>query len=570
MKVLKILDLCAGTGSATKAFKDAGHEVIHLELDPSFNPEICMDIRTFAKDPTTYLPHGWMPDVIWASPPCFTGDTLVLTMRGHIPIRDIHVGDYVLTHKCRWRKVTDVGRKEVNAIKALYGWGTDVVRATANHPFLARIKSWRSTRIEGKSTAISTMSESNFIEAKEMVGKMWAIPLSAETIQHDLILDPYIIGRWLGDGWASTKRGEVTICTSATEADEFEAYLYSTGLKWIRSDYQSSCPRFTVANESLAWWLLGNFRGGSESKVIPGWVFGADDEVRKEILRGYLDADGHQPKPNVNVASSVSKALAHGIQLLSITLGKTATIVHNKSRGETFIEGRKVSQADSWTVTIRERNSSKIHLVQMDDGLGYGKVRSAEWISGKTHVYDITVDEDHTYTANNIVVHNCTSFSMAGSGKGRVRWDYLPKGQPHPFYGPRVPIHEVSRLGCEVVLACLEAIEKLKPTFWWLENPQGGLQTMGFMAKVPGGTTVTYCQYGDTRMKPTVLWGIWPASWKPLPKCKNGSSCHVPAPRGSRTPGSTQGHKDAKTRAMVPEKLSLSILSAVMQELNNV
>lgn len=158
----------------------------------------------------------------------------------------------------------------------------------------------------------------------------------------------------------------------------------------------------------------------------------------------------------------------------------------------------------------------------------------------------------------------CTAFSMAGSGKGRVRWEHL--SEPDPFYGPRRPIHEVSRLGCEVVLACLEAIEKLKPSFWWLENPQGGLQTMGFMEKVPGGVTVTYCQYGDTRMKPTVLWGVWPEAWRPSPRCHNGAPCHVPAPRGSKTPGSTQGMKGAKARAMVPAALSRSILRAVADQ----
>ena len=157
----------------------------------------------------------------------------------------------------------------------------------------------------------------------------------------------------------------------------------------------------------------------------------------------------------------------------------------------------------------------------------------------------------------------CTAFSMAGSGKGRVRWDYRAKGDEDPFYGPRVPIHEVSRLGCEVVLACLAVIEKLKPRFWWLENPQGGLQTMGFMRNVPGPATITYCQYGDTRMKPTCLWGVWPSTWRPKPRCHNGDNCHVPGPRGSRTPGSTQGHKDAKTRAMVPEAVSQSILESL-------
>ena len=46
--------------------------------------------------------------------------------------------------------------------------------------------------------------------------------------------------------------------------------------------------------------------------------------------------------------------------------------------------------------------------------------------------------------------------------------------------------------------------------------------------------TVTYCQYGDTRMKPTDIWTNHPNP-KFKPPCKNGDKCHVAAPRGSRT-----------------------------------
>ena len=34
-----IYDFFAGTGSATKAFEDAGHKVIKVELDPSFQAD---------------------------------------------------------------------------------------------------------------------------------------------------------------------------------------------------------------------------------------------------------------------------------------------------------------------------------------------------------------------------------------------------------------------------------------------------------------------------------------------------------------------------------------------------
>ncbi len=69
--------------------------------------------------------------------------------------------------------------------------------------------------------------------------------------------------------------------------------------------------------------------------------------------------------------------------------------------------------------------------------------------------------------------------------------------------------------------------------------------------------TVTYCQYGDTRMKPTDIWTNHPnPKFKPM--CKNGDTCHERAPRGAKT--GTQGLKGAKARAVIPHELCKHIV----------
>ena len=42
-------------------------------------------------------------------------------------------------------------------------------------------------------------------------------------------------------------------------------------------------------------------------------------------------------------------------------------------------------------------------------------------------------------------------------------------------------------------------------TYWIIENPRGKLRKLEIVKDLPR-TTVTYCQYGDIRMKPTDLW----------------------------------------------------------------
>ena len=80
---------------------------------------------------------------------------------------------------------------------------------------------------------------------------------------------------------------------------------------------------------------------------------------------------------------------------------------------------------------------------------------------------------------------------------------------------------------------------------------------MSFMQSMPR-YTVTYCQYGDKRMKPTDIWTNHPnPQFKPA--CHNGDPCHEAAPRGSKS--GTQGLKNAMTRSIIPEMLCKHIVS---------
>lgn len=141
----------------------------------------------------------------------------------------------------------------------------------------------------------------------------------------------------------------------------------------------------------------------------------------------------------------------------------------------------------------------------------------------------------------------CTAFSVAAIGKNwtKVDDDYIPKN-------PR------AEFGLKLVQKTLEIIEHFKPTYFFIENPRGMLRKMPIMADLPR-QGVTYCQYGDTRMKPTDIWTN-STKWNPRPMCKNGDSCHISAPRGSRT--GTQGLSNAYERSKIPEQLCLEILQS--------
>jgi len=145
----------------------------------------------------------------------------------------------------------------------------------------------------------------------------------------------------------------------------------------------------------------------------------------------------------------------------------------------------------------------------------------------------------------------CTSFSVASIGH------HWTGGK-----GAYIPKTESAILGQELVLRTLEIINELKPKYWFIENPRGMLRKMPFMESLPIRNTITYCQYGDSRMKPTDIWTNC-EKWIPRPSCKNGMPCHTSAPRGSRT--GTQGLNGNYERSKIPHELCLEILKSTQK-----
>jgi len=143
----------------------------------------------------------------------------------------------------------------------------------------------------------------------------------------------------------------------------------------------------------------------------------------------------------------------------------------------------------------------------------------------------------------------CTAFSVAAISHHWISGGNYP-----------VPRTKEATQAQDLVRHTVSLIQELNPIQGWLiENPRGMLRKLEVVSHLPR-RTVTYCQYGDTRMKPTDLWGYLP-QWSPRIACKNGMPCHVSAPRGAKT--GTQGLKGAKERSKVPYELGKEILNAL-------
>ena len=117
-------------------------------------------------------------------------------------------------------------------------------------------------------------------------------------------------------------------------------------------------------------------------------------------------------------------------------------------------------------------------------------------------------------------------------------------------------------------LKLIKKWQKLNPKLiYYIENPRGMMRKMPFMQKLSIRHTIWYCQYGDTRAKPTDIWTN-NKLWKPRAECHNYRNSikhchHESAPRGSRT--GTQGEKNSYERSKIPEELCREVLTTPMK-----
>lgn len=79
---------------------------------------------------------GWQWCAHLSNRTCFPAGTRIATRRGQVPIEDVRVGDQVLTHAGRWRRVYDTMNRLYSGPMVTVEAGDLRVTATADHPFL--------------------------------------------------------------------------------------------------------------------------------------------------------------------------------------------------------------------------------------------------------------------------------------------------------------------------------------------------------------------------------------------------------------------------------------------------
>ena len=441
--MIRMLELFGGYGSQALALENLGIEFtsdlcdIDKYAEKAYNQihGETLNYGDICKIDETKLPHY---DLITYSSPCFTSDTLVLTDSGYKEIYDIEVGfDKVLTHTNTYKTVKDIFMNGVKDIVSIRCMGVDEIKCTPNHKFFARKRSKKYS----KRKLFYVFSEPEWIEAKDLTKDTYlGISINSESeipkwdgidigwsdgrkTRHKNELSNlmgnndfwWVVGRYMGDGWLN-KNGGIKICCAKDELEEIRKHLNRLPFKYCvveeRTVYKVQLPKKEIGL------FFEQFGRGANNKHLTKSVFNLPEDLLKCFLDGYFSADGcFYKKQGMIACCSVSRELIYGIaQCCAKVYKRPYRIYKNKRPSKTTIEGRIVNQMDDYTFRMKLVKNKKEQAFY-ENGFIWTPFKERK-SAGKEYVYDLEVEEDHSFTAQNVIVHNCQDFSQAGKQAG--------------------------------------------------------------------------------------------------------------------------------------------------------
>lgn len=380
-------------------------------------------------------------NMICGGSPCFVEGTLVLTELGYKPIEEIEIGDVVLTHNNVWKKVVHTMTNEANKLYRIKCMPSEDIHCTANHPFYVRKrnnlqdsktgKRWREfdkplwveakdlTREYYVGTAINNKSEiphwNGIVKSVNATDKTYIENTLYEKFQTKEFW--YIIGRFIGDGWVKNNGG-IIICANDSELHQITPYLEK--LNWNYCILKErTINKIHIAFKEIGGYCL-RFGKGAANKHLTDDILNLPVDLLKSFIEGFISADGTQDNNGLYRITSVSRSMIYELgQCIAKVYHRPFSIYFTQRAKTTVIEGRTVNQKDTYSIHYKLTTNTQDKAFY-EDGYVWTPINDVLQEEYEGLVYNLEVEDDNSYVVQNVIVHNCQDFSVAGKQKGSV------------------------------------------------------------------------------------------------------------------------------------------------------
>lgn len=385
---------------------------------------INMDITQIPKS-MNITPDRWMHylssvGVNFINPyECFDPDTEVLMYdRSVRKIKDIHIGDKVLGPDGTPRTVLD----ECEGVDKMYrihsGTGCDDQIVNSRHKiYYTEYNHFKKTYTDKLATPLELMKEDlhkSYIKQNRYLKRVHP---TDNNVSSNLLLDPYYLGLWLGDGFTNSP---------AIINEDIEV------IKWLSEYAESNGMTTTIlSDKNVPIIYLKNkvynhknpikdtlqYYGILNRKDIPDDYLHGSVEDKLQLMAGLIDTDGHFSKRDRIYTFSQCESRKHIVDKLAFiarSLGFKCSLHMYKTAGTKHICGNKSTCQNTYTLRIIDGlydipckiARKKHHWVQKRTKRSLTNFKVSYSHIGKYK--GITTDGDHFFVLKDFtVVHNC-------------------------------------------------------------------------------------------------------------------------------------------------------------------
>ena len=355
---------------------------------------------------------------------CWGKGTPVLTTTGYKPIEDIKIGDLVYTEDGTIHPVINTMSHFADNVVEIKASGMFPLVCTDNHKLFVRKFDYRGNKgklhfKELDGCEVKDIGSNDLIEIATLPERTKSIDKSVAKL----------VGRFIGDGYYSQANG-YGICCGLDEYDELKELWDNAGIPFRANEHKetwqlnpllSKC--YGNENFELYQRLCSECGHLAAGKRVPSEALTWDNETLSSLLDGYLSADGHFKKSKgIMSCNTVSYELANDIVLITQTLGYKPVCHIEKRNGKMNILGRECDVHDRYEI-YWQTDPNKSKYLRVLDGKRYTYRFSMTPVEPQ-EVYNITVDENHSYVASGIDSLNC-----GGTG-AMVAFDPVGKAYP--------------------------------------------------------------------------------------------------------------------------------------------
>jgi hypothetical protein len=413
---------------------------------------------------------------------CFVGGTPILTKRGYVPIETVEVGDLVWTHAARWKPVVDTikGHGRLGCVAKVRG--TPAVTVTPNHWMWMREAGRTSGRKGGHYRPMGDPSWVSVGFPEKPAYVAIAIPKwdpQEAVIEVGGVRTPIdtelavLLGLYQAEGSSTKRQVSLTFNVKETHLVEFTIKALKRLTRGKVSTFNGVGTTRVVANDTKLAAYFQRF-GKLAEKAPPMVCFGWPLSVRLEMVRGWLMGDGCMLVNNKHTApslhlegSSISRNWMLFARSTLLQAGYRARLSTPVRGGVQSIMGRVVTRSPIQLIALPSEDSVRLQmtmntLVEKNHWpMIECRVRDSNSpivIEGEhawsklitptpggpfeeidTDVYNLVVDEDASYVANDMVVHNSQAYILQFTRKANKSVRVVPhvtgRNKAHPEYG---------------------------------------------------------------------------------------------------------------------------------------